>query len=174
MKYFLKSKRWSILDFVYDRSFGTNERVLFFDNEKDILSYFKLALEEDIVKKTQLLDQESRWNDGGHTIFQTVMQLSSTKILFGKLLKDKFAFFKELYVNNLSPEEQKQIGQSYWNFYKLEYLKCNPANYKIYTFEEKDVRGKKLKVIQKLTWYQFYKKCLESGMTDDQVVFNAD
>ena len=171
MKYFLKAKRYSILNFLYDHSYGSTERVLFFDNEKDILSYFKLALEEDLVKKTELLDKENTWDDGGHAIFQTVMQLSSTKISFAKLLKDKFDFLKQLHLNN---ESSANVKDSWRRFHKLQYLKCSPDNYKIFTIEQKDVRGNKLKVIQKLTWYQFYKKCLESGMTDDQIVFNAD
>ena len=57
MKYMLKAKRWNLMRYVYDncRKYGTTDQVLFFDSEKDVLNFFKFALEEDIGEKTASL-----------------------------------------------------------------------------------------------------------------------
>lgn len=173
MKYFLKPKRSSLLDFLYDRKYGTNERVLFFDSERDIISFFRLALEEDIVNSSQRMNNNnSYWGESGMTTFQTVMEFSSQKIGFRDLLRNKFAYFAKTY---FSHDPQKEGSREWWRgLYHVSYIKCNPRNYKLFTIQEKEVRGHKLNVVENLTWYRFYKKCLAAGIGKEEMVFSKN
>ena len=162
MKYMLKSKRWSVLGFLYNhsRKFGTTDRVLFFDNEKDVLSFFSFALEEDIASATANMD--SRWN--GLEKLQSVMKISSASpVSFRNLLKHSFQYFRDT----------TTIDNEYHRYWHTQTLSCNPRNYKLFTIEEKEVRGFKLKAIEPLTWFGFYKKCRANGMNDSELMFNA-
>lgn len=157
MKYFLKAKRYSLLDFLYNKKYGTAERVLFFDSEQDVISFFHLALEEDIVESSRNMDKSNGcWSEDGMATFETVMQFSSEKIGFRDQLRNNFEHFVKTY---FSHEYQ---------------LKCNPRNYKLFSIQEKEVRGHKLNVVENLTWYKFYKKCLAAGMTQDEMILSKN
>jgi hypothetical protein len=161
MKYMLKSKRWSVLGFLYNhsRKFGTTDRVLFFDNEKDVLSFFNFALEEDIANATATMD--TRYN--GLQKLQTVMKISSASpTSFRKVLKNSFQYFRDI----TSGDDE------HFRYWHTQSLNCNPRNYKLFTIEEKEVRGFKLKVIEHLSWFGFYKKCRANGMNDSELMFN--
>ena len=162
MKYMLKSKRWPVLRFLYNhsRKFGTTDQVLFFDNEKDVLSFFNFALEEDIANATATMD--TRYNYNGLEKLQSVMKISSASpISFRKLLKNSFQYFRNI-----------AVGENY-RYWHTQSLNCNPRNYKLFTIEEKEVRGFKLKVIEHLSWFGFYKKCRANGMNDSELMFNS-
>lgn len=163
MKYMLKSKRWSVLRFLYchSRKFGTTDQVLFFDNEKDVISFFNFALEEDIANATETM--ETRWN--GMDRLAGVMNIASSEpVSFRNLLRHNFNFFRKI---------AKKDSDDYHTYWHTSSLNCNPRNYKLFTIEERDIRGTKLKVIEPLTWFGFYKRCRASGMTDSETCFNA-
>lgn len=164
MKYMLKSKHWSVLRFMYDhsRKFGTTDQVLFFDDEKEILSYFNFAIEEDIAKASSNMNAYN-----GLEKLQNVMKIASApSISFRDLLRHGFSYFREL-IDNDSGERNYNM---YWH---VSTLNCNPKNYKLFTIEEKQVRGTKLKVIEPLTWFRFYKKCVANGLSKDEISFGA-
>lgn len=169
MKYFLKAKRYSILNFIYDRKVSTTDRVMIFDNERDILSYFDLALEEDIVGLTQTLESDYKWGYGGLPMLQTAMQISSKAVPFRDLLKNRFAAFKSMFISNRGPTKDR------WDtsWYKVGQFKCNPKNYKLFKIVETDIRGKKLKTVQHVSWYQFYNNCIENGIPKEQIVLGG-
>jgi hypothetical protein len=163
MKYMLKSKRWPVLRFLYNhsRKFGTTDQVLFFDNEKDIISFFNFAIEEDVANATANMD--SQWR--GMDKLTAVMNIaSSEQVSFRNLLRHNFNFFRKI---------AKKDSDEYHMYWFTSNLNCNPRNYKLFTIEEKDVRGTKLKVVEPLTWYRFYKRCRANGMTDRETSFNA-
>lgn len=162
MKYMLRAKRWSALDFIYPRRWGTTEQCVFFNSEKDILDFFKLLLEEDIVQKTRDMDK--------HDLeFETVMYLSSNKFSFREIIRNRFSKLLDI-IKSLSPPPADM-----WRFYYATYrLKCNPKNYRLYTIVEHEARGLKFEKIQYFSWYKFYNKCLESGMKEDFAFISAD
>lgn len=165
MKYMLKSKRWPVLRFLYNHSskFGTTDQVLFFDNEKDIISFFNFALEEDIANATAFMG--TTYN--GMDKLAGVMNIASSEpVSFRNLLRHNFNFFRKILVKATTSDE-------YHMYWYTSSLNCNPRNYKLFTIEERDVRGTKLKVIEPLTWYRFYKRCRANGMTDRETSFNA-
>lgn len=168
MKYVLKAKRWNLMRYAYDncRKYGTTDQVLFFDSEKDVLNFFKFALEEDIADKTASIDD--KYNSNGITAFESVMEIASSKIPFRELLKHNFRWFNTVVSSKFGSDHQYR---SYWI---TSNLKSNPHNYKIFTIVEKEIRGTKLQAIERFTWYKFYKKCLESGMTKEETAFNAE
>ena len=161
MKYLLKAKRWSLLDFLYDRGYGTGERLIILDGEKEVFDFFKMTVDEDIADKTTRMGDYYTGSAG----LETVLQISSSAVSFRKLLKHKFEWFRCI----LDTKFDDNKHRAYWINYSL---KCNPNNYKIFTIAEKEIRGSKFQVIEKFTWYKFYKKCLASGMTEQELVFN--
>jgi hypothetical protein len=166
MKYMLKAKRWGLMRYLYDngRFYGITDQVLFFDSEKDVLNFFKFALEEDISDKTASM--ESKYS--GIAPFEAVMQIASSKVPFRELLKHNFHWFNTIVASKLHGDN------SYRHYWTTGNLKCNPQNYKLFTIVEKEMRGTKLQAIERFTWYKFYKKCLASGLTKEQVAFNAE
>jgi hypothetical protein len=168
MKYMLKAKRWGLMRYLYDncRKYGTTDQVIFFDSEKDVLNFFKFALEEDIADKTVSMD-ENRYTSG-IAAFEAVMQIASCKIPFRELLKHNFRWFNASVASKLNSDSNYR---SYWISMNL---KSNPQNYKIFTITEKEIRGTKLQAIERFTWYKFYKKCLASGLTKEETTFNAE
>lgn len=162
MKYMLRSKRWSVLRFLYchSRKFGTNDQVLFFDNEKDVLSFFNFALEEDIANATATMDTSY----SGLEKLQSVMKISSASpISFRKVLKNRFQYFRDITI----------VENEYSRYWYTQSLNCNPRNYNLFTIEEKEVRGFKLKVVEHLSWFGFYKKCRANGMNDSELMFST-
>jgi len=167
MKYMLKAKRWNLMRYAYDncRKYGTTDQVLFFDSEKDVLNFFKFALEEDVADKTASMD-DNRYSSTGITAFESVMEIASSKVPFRELLKHNFRWFNNIVASKLNSDT---MYRSYWT---TSNLKCNPQNYKIFTIVEKEIRGTKLQAIERFTWYKFYKKCVASGLTKQELVFN--
>ena len=164
MKYVLKPKRWSIFNFLYSYKYGTGDRLVILDGEKQVLDFFKIALEEDIAEKTSSMDNNSYYS-GGTIAFEAVMEIASCSAPFRKLLKHNFKWFRDIL-------ETKLIDNKYRAYWIANTMKCNPRNYKIFAITEKEVRGSKFQVIERLTWYKFYKECLASGMTEQELVFN--
>jgi hypothetical protein len=167
MKYMLKAKRWNLMRYLYGRFYGTTDQILFFDSEKDVLNFFKFALEEDIADKTASMD-DNRYYTNGIAAFEAVMEIASCKVPFRELLKHNFRWFNNIVASKLNSDN------NYRHYWISRNLKSNPQNYKIFTIVEKEIRGTKLQAIERFTWYKFYKKCLASGLTKEEITFNAE
>jgi hypothetical protein len=169
MKYMLKAKRWGLMRYLYDncRKYGTTDQVLFFDSEKDVLNFFKFTLEEDIGEKTASLSVKTTSYHSARCqkSFETVMKIASSCWSFREILKNDFNWFKRR-------AYQKEDG--YTDRWVVGHLKCNPANYKIFTIQEQEIRGYKFQKVELFTWYKFYKNCLASGMAEEEIVFNGE
>jgi len=166
MKYMLKAKRWGLMRYAYDncRKYGTTDQVLFFDSEKDVLNFFKFALEEDVADKTANMD--SNYYTGGPAALQTVMQIASTEMNFREVIKKGCSIFRNMATSAFGDKDEYR---SHWVAYQL---KCNPRNYKIFTIQEHEIRGYKFQKVELSTWYKFYKNCLASGVSKHEVLFN--
>ena len=161
MKYMLKAKRWNLMSYLYGncRKYGTTDQVLFFDSEKDVLNFFRVALEEDIADKTASMDKNHYYN--GAESLQLVMEIASSNFKFRDVVKNRFNMFIDMAAKALGKDN---TYRSYWISYTL---KCNPRNYKLFTIVDQDIRGCKFQKIEAHTWYKFYKKCVADGMKKD-------
>lgn len=165
----MKPKRFGVLSFLYPikRSYtnyyGTSERVTFFKDEKEVFSFFKAALEQDVA--TQTSDLDNRWASGVHETLTTVLKLSSQKIPFRELLKHNFAFIYHLHQSSAS----KPL--TFREQYRLSILSCNPKNYNIYRIVEEELCGHTFRKVKKMTWYQFYQECVAQGFTQEELTY---
>lgn len=168
MKYLLKSKSYSLLDFVYERHEASQNRMLFFSDEKEILDFFSFAIDEEIASTTANMDiQDNSWQYGGVAMMQTALQISNTKISFRDMLKNKFSWFKDMYSSN-NPSTKPWHAR-----WKVKQMKCNPNNYKIFSMASKEVRGRKFNIVNELTWFEFYKQCVAIGLKPDELVISS-
>jgi hypothetical protein len=161
MKYMLKPKGWSLLDFLYDYHYGTTDRAIFFDNEEEVISFFRFTVEESVADATANINS---WQ--GEDRLTVVMNLASKPVSFINAIKNNFHYFT---VHCVLPSSEKTWYQSYS---MKGNLKFNPKNYKLFVIEEKQVRNHKFKVVQHLTWNRFYKKCVSLGLTNEQLMLN--
>lgn len=160
MKYMLKPKRWSLLGFLYDQRYGTTDRVIFFDNEEEIISFFRFAVEESVADATASINAYQ-----GVDKLAVTMKLASTSVSFITAIRNNFRYF----VSATVLPSQDSFYQSTWFNSNV---KFNPKNYKLFTIEEKQVRNHKFKAVQHLTWNRFYKKCVSLGMSSEQLMLN--
>jgi hypothetical protein len=88
MKYMLKPKRWSLLGFLYDQRYGTTDRVIFFDNEEEIISFFRFAVEESVADATANISVYQ-----GVDKLAVTMKLASTSVSFITAIRNNFRYF---------------------------------------------------------------------------------